>query len=98
MLLVSAILTIRDQAHPVETSPRTKILTALANAGAKHLVFIYSPTHAIEREEWVYNDADLRNSRVVWARDMGEASNLELAARCPIGRPGRWNRIRIRRS
>jgi hypothetical protein len=29
-------------------------------------------------EEWVYNGADIDGSKVVWARDMGEAQNLEL--------------------
>jgi hypothetical protein len=28
--------------------------------------------------DWVYNEADIDNARVVWARDMGGSANKEL--------------------
>jgi hypothetical protein len=37
----------------------------------------YASNHS-SLEEWVYNRADIDGSKVVWARDMGEAKNLEL--------------------
>ncbi len=37
----------------------------------------YQPDHEI-LEEWVYNEADIDASKVVWARDMGAANNQEL--------------------
>jgi len=29
-------------------------------------------------QEWVYNEADIDNAKVIWARDMGASSNEEL--------------------
>jgi hypothetical protein len=49
----------------------------------KLLVFVqYSPQH-IFQDEWVYNDADIDDARVVWARDLGPAENEKLRAYYP---------------
>jgi hypothetical protein len=49
----------------------------------KLLVFVhYSPQHVFQ-DEWVYNDADIDASRVVWARDLGPAENEKLRAYYP---------------
>jgi hypothetical protein len=37
----------------------------------------YNSTH-IPFNEWVYNAADIDASKVIWAREMDEANNLEL--------------------
>jgi hypothetical protein len=37
----------------------------------------YGPHHSLNAE-WVYNDADIDASKVVWARDMGQSANEEL--------------------
>ena len=43
-----------------------------------HLLFVrYSSDHD-PKFDWVYNDADIDNSKVVWARDMGAERNKEL--------------------
>jgi len=47
------------------------------------LVFVrYWPQH-IFQNEWVYNDADVDKSRVVWARDLGDAENEKLCRYYP---------------
>ncbi len=47
------------------------------------LVFVrYSPQHLFQ-DEWVYNRADIGSQRVIWARDLGAADDLNLIANYP---------------
>jgi hypothetical protein len=57
---------------------RAKIATDLAQRSGKALVIVrYSPDHQ-PLDEWVYNAADIDSSKVVWAREMDDADNLDL--------------------
>ena len=57
---------------------RPRIISELKAIPGGDLVFVrYSPTHDVDWE-WVYNDADIDRSEVVWARDMGVRANEEL--------------------
>ena len=57
---------------------RARILAGLTQDGDKHLVVVrYGPEHP-PQHEWVHNEADIDNARVVWARDMGGDANREL--------------------
>jgi hypothetical protein len=38
----------------------------------------YKPDHDVLSEEWVYNEADIDHSKVIWARDMNPRANQEL--------------------
>ncbi|HEV2446236.1 MAG TPA: hypothetical protein VGS58_09950, partial [Candidatus Sulfopaludibacter sp.] len=61
-------------------NPRRRIQVAreLAQLQGKQLVFVrYWPRH-IFQDEWVYNDADIDASKVVWARDLGAAEDEKL--------------------
>jgi hypothetical protein len=57
---------------------RAQIESRLEQVPGRQLAIVrYSPEHN-SLDEWVYNAADIDNSKVIWARDMSEAENLEL--------------------
>lgn len=57
---------------------RARVQSTLENLPGKQLILVrYSPRHN-PTDEWVYNAADIDSSKVVWAREMDPAHNLEL--------------------
>jgi hypothetical protein len=80
--IAEAARTARQEHGGVRSRPR--LMANLRRQGGRHLVVVrYAPTHyhvglADVPEEWVYNDADIDGSPVVWALDMGEEKNREL--------------------
>jgi hypothetical protein len=57
---------------------RQRVLAELGSLPDRQLVLVrYHPSHN-PLAEWVYNDADIDNSKAVWARDMGPTQNEEL--------------------
>ncbi len=65
-------------AGPTAAGPnRAGVESQLLSRPGQHLVIVrYRPSHD-PNFEWVYNGADIDNSKIVWARDMGTA-NKEL--------------------
>jgi hypothetical protein len=62
---------------------RARIVSTLSQRPDRHIVIVhYSESHDIATE-WVYNSADLPNSKIIWARDMGEIANRELLSQFP---------------
>jgi len=59
-------------------SNRPKVLAALQQRPGKHLVLVKYGKSSPSRLQWVYNEANVDASRVVWAWDMGSARNREL--------------------
>ena len=59
--------------------PRERILSELSSLPGRQLAIVrYRADHAVLAPDWVDNDADIDNSKLVWARDMGPAQNEEL--------------------
>ncbi len=57
---------------------RSVVNQELSRIPRKLLVFVhYEPQH-IFQDEWVYNEADIDASRIVWARDLGFEENRKL--------------------
>jgi hypothetical protein len=58
---------------------RAATLAKLRRYPGRQLVIVhYGPDHDVSFHEWVYNRADLKTAKVIWARDMGPAKNEEL--------------------
>ena len=61
-------------------SDRADIQRILLAKPGKHLVMVRYLGHHSIHEEWVYNGADIDNSKVVWARDLDPKQNAKLFA------------------
>jgi len=67
-----------EPAWPRGNLDRARVSSELAQLPGRQLVLVrYEPHHNVDWE-WVWNAPDIDGSKVVWARDMGEAQNLEL--------------------
>lgn len=59
---------------------KPRIMAELSKAAGDHLVFVKAKTDPNNLYQWIYNGADIDGSRFVWARDLGDAENAQLAA------------------
>lgn len=60
-------------------SERVRVQNELEGLGGLHLVVVrYGPHHDPRDFEWVYNEADIDDAKVVWSREMSPPENLEL--------------------
>lgn len=70
---------------------RATIKQQLERIPGNHLVIVhYDPNHE-PFAEWVYNDADIARARIIWARELGSASDRQLVEFFP-GRKIWWLR------
>jgi hypothetical protein len=57
---------------------RARMISDLTQSAERHLIIVeYQPGH-VPHDEWVYNEADIDQAPVVWARDMGPEQNRRL--------------------
>ena len=56
-----------------------RIAADLDRKTGKQLVFVRAKTDPNNLFQWIYNDADIDGSRIVWARDLGPERDAELA-------------------
>ena len=57
---------------------RGQLLSQLRQDGRRHLVIVRYGARHVPDDEWVYNEADIDQARVVWAREMDDVKNREL--------------------
>jgi hypothetical protein len=80
MPLETRVLAAQPQAGTLAAMGRERaaLLTQLKAIPGRHLVLVRYDTNHDPRIEWVYNEANIDASRIVWARDMGAAGNREI--------------------
>jgi hypothetical protein len=57
---------------------REEVVSKLTSIPGKHLAIVRYDSKHVPADEWVYNNADMNDAKIVWARDMGEQANSEL--------------------
>ncbi len=57
---------------------RAQIEARLDGLPGRQLVIVHYSAQHYSLDEWVYNSADINDSKVIWAGDMGAADNLKL--------------------
>jgi hypothetical protein len=57
---------------------KARIAAQLDQIPGNHLVLVRAKTDPNNLMQWIYNDADIDASRIVWARDLGPERNAEL--------------------
>ena len=59
-------------------SERAQIESSLENLPGKQLVIVRFGPQRNDLDQWVYNSADIENSKVIWAQEMDAAEDLDL--------------------
>jgi len=57
---------------------RARLQAQLSRLPGQHLILVHYSARDVPSKEWVYNQADIDHSKIVWARDMGPLANHEL--------------------
>jgi hypothetical protein len=60
---------------------RARLMAELERLAGQHLVIVHNRRSAIGMFDWVYNEPDPDQAKVIWARDMGKQVNEQLVRR-----------------
>jgi hypothetical protein len=63
---------------PPAKTERARIQARLQTEPGRHLVIVRHKPNSPPNYDWVYNEADIGQAKIVWARDMGSSVNREL--------------------
>ena len=58
---------------------KSRIAAELSKIPGKHLVLVQTKTDPYNLFQWIYNDADIDASPIVWARDLGRERDAQLS-------------------
>jgi hypothetical protein len=61
-----------------QNTARAELIEKLSQLGGKHLILVHYGREHDLHNEWVYNDADIDNSKIVWAREMTLPEDAQL--------------------
>ena len=64
--------------HQAPELERARLQALLEGTPGQHLVIVHARRSYIPSQDWVYNQANIDSSKVIWARDMGTEANEEL--------------------
>jgi hypothetical protein len=81
-LALLAIFSYRSRQSLDDLAPyrqRAKLLTGLTQTKDRHLILVKYGLHHSYHNEWVFNDADIDRSKVLWARAMSAKADCKLA-------------------
>jgi hypothetical protein len=67
-------------AYCLQDYERARIVALLERTPGQHLVIVHQRRIYDGGRDWIYNDANIDASRIVWARDMGWDKNKELVS------------------
>lgn len=78
VLVVSLYGTIKKNSSSSWQEQRARLLKQLKEEGGEHLIIVsYGPGHSVHKE-WVYNEADIDHSKVVFARAINSKQDCQL--------------------
>ncbi len=78
VVVAARLSLIDDDSWRRKISHRAYLLAQLKQDGGHHLIVVRYGPEKSPHEEWVYNEADINNAQVIWAREMDATQNRKL--------------------